>query len=48
MGNTGIGGFSSRAQYAVTADGRFLMNMTADDAASPITIVQHWTALLKP
>ena len=47
-GNTGIGGFASRAQYAVAPDGRFLLNVSADDAAaSPITIVQNWTALLK-
>jgi hypothetical protein len=45
----GVGGFSSRAQYAVAADGRFLLNVGADDtAASPITIVQNWTAALKP
>jgi Tol biopolymer transport system component len=48
-GNVGIGGFTSRAQYAVSADGRFLLNVSADDAAaSPITIVQNWTAGLKP
>jgi Tol biopolymer transport system component len=48
-GNTGNAGFSSRAQYAVAADGRFLLNVTADDAdSSPITIVQNWTAGLKP
>ena len=29
-------------------NGRFLINVTADDAvASPITIVQNWTAALK-
>jgi Tol biopolymer transport system component len=48
-GNTGNGGYTSRAQYAVAADGRFLLNVSADDdAASPITIVQNWTAGLKP
>jgi Tol biopolymer transport system component len=48
-GNTGIGGYASRAQYAVADDGRFLLNVSADDpAASPITIVQNWTAGLKP
>jgi Tol biopolymer transport system component len=41
-------GINSRTQYAVAADGRFLMNVQADDtAASPITIVQNWTAALK-
>jgi Tol biopolymer transport system component len=47
-GNTGTGGFASRAQYAVAADGRFLLNVSADEAATgPITIVQNWTAALK-
>jgi len=47
-GNTGAGGFSSRAQYAVTSDGRFLLNVSADDdAASPITVLRSWTAALK-
>jgi hypothetical protein len=38
-----------RAQYAVAPDGqRFLINVIAEDAtASPITIVQNWTAALK-
>jgi Tol biopolymer transport system component len=41
-------GSSSRAEYAVAPDGRFLMNVTEDAAvASPITIVQNWTAGLK-
>jgi Tol biopolymer transport system component len=47
-GNTGSGGYTSRAQYAVAPDGRFLLNVIADDAASPISIVQNWTAGLKP
>lgn len=39
-GSTGIAGYSSRAQNAVAPDGRFLLNVSADDAAaSPITIV---------
>ena len=48
-GNTGIGGFASKAEYAVTPDGRFLMNVTPEESAavSPITIVQNWTAGLK-
>jgi serine/threonine protein kinase/Tol biopolymer transport system component len=42
--NIAPAGFQARAQYAVAADGRFLMNIAADDAiSSPITIVQHWT-----
>ena len=42
-------GYSSRAQYAVAPDGRFLMNVTVDAAAPapPITVVQNWTAGLK-
>ena len=47
-GNIATAGFLARAQYAVAPDGRFLLNMAADDAvASPITIVQNWTAGLK-
>jgi hypothetical protein len=47
-GNIAASGFIARAQYAVAADGRFLMNVAADDAVtSPITIVQNWTAGLK-
>jgi len=46
--NIATAGFLARAQYAVAADGRFLMNIAADEAvASPITIVQHWTVGLK-
>ena len=41
-------GFQARAQYAVAADGRFLMNLSADEGViSPITIVQNWQAGLK-
>jgi Tol biopolymer transport system component len=47
-GNIPTGGFQARAQYAVAADGRFLMNVADDDGvASPITIVQNWDAALK-
>jgi eukaryotic-like serine/threonine-protein kinase len=47
-GNVVPTGFIARAQYAVASDGRFLMNITADEAGtSPITIVQNWTAALK-
>jgi hypothetical protein len=47
--NIASAGFQARAQYAVAADGRFLMNITTDDVAtSPITVVLNWTAgLLK-
>ncbi len=34
-------------QYAVAADGRFLLNVVANEAAvSPITLILNWTALL--
>jgi len=40
-------GFLARAQYALAPDGRFLMNVAADEAVtSPITLVLNWTALL--
>ena len=46
--NSGIGGVSSRAPYAVAADGRFLLAVIADDAArSPITVVQNWQMALR-
>ena len=36
---------SSSTQYAVAADGRFLMNVAVDDEVlSPITIVLNWQA----
>ena len=41
-------GYNSCVQYAVAPDGRFLMNVNADDAVtSPITIVLNWTAGLQ-
>ena len=47
-GNIAGTGFLAGAQYAVAPDGRFLMNVAADEAVtSPITIVQNWTAGLK-
>jgi len=47
-GNILTRGFLARAQYAVQADGRFLMNVSADEGVtSPITIVQNWNAALK-
>jgi hypothetical protein len=43
-----VAGALARAQYAVAADGRFLMIIAGDAAvASPITIIQNWTAGLK-
>jgi Tol biopolymer transport system component len=41
-------GWYTRPQYAVAVDGRFLMNVSVDDAtSSPITIVQNWALALK-
>ncbi len=38
----------ARAQYAVAPDGRFLLNVAADEAVtSPITVVLNWQAGLK-
>jgi len=38
-------GFRSRPQYAVAPDGRFVMNVAADDnVISPISIVLNWGA----
>jgi Tol biopolymer transport system component len=33
--------------YDVSGDGRFLINTVLEDAASPITLLQNWTARLK-
>ena len=41
------GGVARPAQYAVAADGRFLLLSVADAAAPPITILQNWPAALK-
>lgn len=47
-GNTGIGGYSSRAMYDVAPDSRFLMVVNTDDTAPPpITVVLNWTAALR-
>jgi Tol biopolymer transport system component len=46
-GNLPSAGYNSGAQYVVTPQGEFLMNVTADDSvASPISIVLNWTAAL--
>ena len=46
---TGTGGVGAlgKQQYAVAADGRFLLDAVADEAPAPITIVQNWAAGLK-
>src|SRR5262249_15622289 len=39
----------ARSFYDVSPDGRFLVNVVRADSASPsITLVQNWTAALKP
>ena len=40
-----VGGGADNAQgrqYDVTSDGRFLLNTVLDEAAAPITLLQHW------
>jgi eukaryotic-like serine/threonine-protein kinase len=45
---TSILGFTSRAEYGVARDGRFLMNVNVEEAAaSPIAVVLNWTATLQ-
>lgn len=42
-------GWQSRALYAVTRDGRFLMNVNADAGAvdvAPLTVVLNWQSAL--
>ena len=47
-GNIATAGFQAQAQYTVAPDGRFLMDIAADDAVtSPITVVLNWAAGLK-
>jgi Tol biopolymer transport system component len=43
-GNTGTAGFMSKAQYAVAADGRFLLNVSAEADAAPLNVVLNWRA----
>jgi hypothetical protein len=46
--NVLVGGYNSRPQFAVAADGRFLMNVTAEETiTSPITLVLNWQEELK-
>ena len=43
-----ISGLLSKPQYAVASDGRFLMNMTVEDATPPpINVILNWDAALK-
>jgi Tol biopolymer transport system component len=45
--NINSGGGGTSAQYAVTSDGRFLMNVALETTAPPITVVLNWDAALK-
>jgi serine/threonine protein kinase/Tol biopolymer transport system component len=46
--NITLGPLLSKAQYAVARDGRFLMNVAAEDTTpSPITLVLNWATVLK-
>ena len=48
IGANATGGWPTRPQYAVAADGRFLMNVSTEDTVTfPITIVQNWTLAVK-
>jgi eukaryotic-like serine/threonine-protein kinase len=40
-------GVFAKAQYAVTPEGQFLMNVAGDAAAPPLTLVLNWTAALE-
>jgi Tol biopolymer transport system component/tRNA A-37 threonylcarbamoyl transferase component Bud32 len=47
--NTSLLGSTSRSEYAVARDGRFLMNVVVEEgAASPISVVLDWTGALRP
>ena len=35
-------------QYDVTRDGRFLINTVLDEAAAPITLIEHWNPEATP
>ena len=45
---TGANVTGSRPQYAIAADGRFLMNLAVEDpVAPPIAVVVNWKAGVK-
>jgi len=45
---TGANVYQGQSQYAVAADGRFLLDISTDtDAAPPISVVLNWDAALK-
>jgi eukaryotic-like serine/threonine-protein kinase len=42
-----LGPIATQRSYSVSADGRFLMNVSPDDLARPITVVLNWASTLK-
>jgi len=47
-GNVGPTGVLSKAQYAVSSDGRFVIPVRGDDTSStPVNLVLNWPAALK-
>jgi hypothetical protein len=38
----GLAAAVPKHQYAVSSDGRFLINTVLDDAVAPITLIQNW------
>ncbi len=48
MGHPFSSGYNSRQVYAVAPDGRFLMDIVAEDAStSPINVVLNWDRLIQ-
>ena len=45
-----VGGVANlRHQYAVSGDGRFLVNVRADEStATPLTLILNWKPALEP
>ena len=47
LGEGGMGEvYQAKQQYAVSRDGRFLLDTTVETATPPITIVMNWTSRL--
>jgi len=42
VGGNVFGGSQAKQQYAVSRDGRFLLNTSVETATPPITIVMNW------
>jgi hypothetical protein len=41
---TGGTGGNTKQQYDVSADGRFLVDVSLDDETTPLTLLQNWRA----